>query len=303
MDGIVIINKPKHQTSHDIVRKAKKILNEKVGHTGTLDPNATGVLPLLIGKGTELSKYLINHDKTYEAILQLGEKRDTGDVEGKIIEQKNVTEKSLNTENINSVFKTLIGKQEQIPPIYSALKVNGKRMCDLVRSGRADEINLKTRPVYIKELNILSIRDNKIMFYVKCSKGTYVRSICYDVGKVLGCGGHMSFLLRTSSGKFNLENGITLEELKEYNDNNTLDKYLYDIDYVLTNFNKIKIHENAEKYYINGGIIDERRFIEKDFNENDEFVRVYSSKEFIGIGKIIRKNNTISVKSDKLFIV
>ena len=170
-------------------------------------------------------------------------------------------------------------------------------------SGRADEINLKTRPVYIKELNILSIRDNKIMFYVKCSKGTYVRSICYDVGKVLGCGGHMSFLLRTSSGKFNLENGITLEELKEYNDNNTLDKYLYDIDYVLTNFNKIKIHENAEKYYINGGIIDERRFIEKDFNENDEFVRVYSSKEFIGIGKIIRKNNTISVKSDKLFIV
>ena len=127
--------------------------------------------------------------------------------------------------------------------------------------------------------------------------------ICYDVGKVLGCGGHMSFLLRTSSGKFNLENGITLEELKEYNDNNTLDKYLYDIDYVLTNFNKIKIHENAEKYYINGGIIDERRFIEKDFNENDEFVRVYSSKEFIGIGKIIRKNNTISVKSDKLFIV
>ena len=147
--------------------------------------------------------------------------------------------------------------------MYSALKVNGKRMCDLVRSGRADEINLKTRPVYIKELNILSIRDNKIMFYVKCSKGTYVRSICYDVGKVLGCGGHMSFLLRTSSGKFNLENGITLEELKEYNDNNTLDKYLYDIDYVLTNFNKIKIHENAEKYYINGGIIDERKIYRK----------------------------------------
>ena len=113
----------------------------------------------------------------------------------------------------------------------------------------------------------------------------------------------MSFLLRTSSGKFNLENGITLEELKEHKENNTLDNYLYDIDYVLTNFNKITIHENAEKYYINGGIIDERRFIEKDFNETDELVRVYSSKGFIGIGKLIRKDNTISVKSDKLFIV
>ena len=157
-------------------------------------------------------------------------------------------------------------------------------------------------PVVVPAGVTVEVKENNY-FVVKCSKGTYVRSICYDVGKVLGCGGHMSFLLRTSSGKFNLENGITLEELKEYNDNNTLDKYLYDIDYVLTNFNKIKIHENAEKYYINGGIIDERRFIEKDFNENDEFVRVYSSKEFIGIGKIIRKNNTISVKSDKLFIV
>ena len=180
MDGIVIINKPKQQTSHDIVRKAKKILNEKVGHTGTLDPNATGVLPLLIGKGTELSKYLINHDKTYEAILQLGEKRDTGDVEGKIIEQKNVTEKSLNTENINSVFKTLIGKQEQIPPIYSALKVNGKKLYEYARENK--EVELPSRIVDIKELELISdikYENNKtIHFKVECSKGTYIRTLC-----------------------------------------------------------------------------------------------------------------------------
>lgn len=302
MDGILNVYKEAGYTSHDVVAKLRGILGQKkIGHTGTLDPAATGVLPVCCGKATKICELLTNKDKTYQAVCRLGVITDTQDTTGKILEERTV--KNITVEEIYQAVASFEGEIMQTPPMYSALKVNGKRMCDLVRSGRADEINLKTRPVYIKELNILSIRDNKIMFYVKCSKGTYVRSICYDVGKVLGCGGHMSFLLRTSSGKFNLENGITLEELKEYNDNNTLDKYLYDIDYVLTNFNKIKIHENAEKYYINGGIIDERRFIEKDFNENDEFVRVYSSKEFIGIGKIIRKNNTISVKSDKLFIV
>ena len=133
MDGIIIINKPKNCTSHDIVRKAKKILNEKVGHTGTLDPNATGVLPLLIGKGTQISKYIINHDKVYEAVLQLGTKTDTADVEGKIIEEKTVTERALEKENIEKVLEELTGEQEQIPPMYSAIKVNGKKLYELAR--------------------------------------------------------------------------------------------------------------------------------------------------------------------------
>ena len=247
MNKIVNIIKPTGMTSHDVVSAVRKILNtKKVGHTGTLDPDASGVLPICIGKATKVSELILNKDKSYICELTLGITTDTYDSSGEILER--VDNFSFTKEEIEKAFDTQRGHIDQLPPMYSALKVNGKRMCDLVRSGRADEINLKTRTVYIKELNILSIRDNKIMFYVKCSKGTYVRSICYDVGKVLGCGGHMSFLLRTSSGKFNLENGITLEELKEYNDNNTLDKYLYDIDYVLTNFNKIKIHENAEKY-------------------------------------------------------
>ena len=131
MDGIIIINKPKNCTSHDIVRKAKKILNEKVGHTGTLDPNATGVLPLLIGKGTQISKYIINHDKVYEAVLQLGTKTDTADVEGKIIEEKTVTERALEKENIEKVLEELTGEQEQIPPMYSAIKINGKKKLQL----------------------------------------------------------------------------------------------------------------------------------------------------------------------------
>ena len=133
MDGIIIINKPKNCTSHDIVRKAKKILNEKVGHTGTLDPNATGVLPLLIGKGTQISKYIINHDKVYEALLQLGTKTDTADVEGKIIEEKTVTERALEKENIEKVLEELTGEQEQIPPMYSAIKVDGKKLYEYAR--------------------------------------------------------------------------------------------------------------------------------------------------------------------------
>ena len=302
MNKIVNIIKPTGMTSHDVVSAVRKILNtKKVGHTGTLDPDASGVLPICIGKATKVSELILNKDKSYICELTLGMNTDTYDSSGKILER--FENFSFTKEEIEKAFDTQRGEIEQIPPIYSALKVNGKRMCDLVRSGRADEINLKSRPVNIKELKVLSINENKIIFYVKCTKGTYVRSICYDIGKELGCGGHMSFLLRTSSGRFNLENGITLEELKEFNDNNTLDKHLYDIDYVLNNFNSIVLHDNALKYYINGGIIDERRFIEKNFNKEDEFVRVYSKDEFLGIGKLIRKDNITSIKSDKLFIV
>ena len=302
MNKIVNIIKPTGMTSHDVVSPVRKILNtKKVGHTGTLDPDASGVLPICIGKATKVSELILNKDKSYICELTLGMNTDTYDSSGKILER--FENFSFTKEEIEKAFDTQRGEIEQIPPIYSALKVNGKRMCDLVRSGRADEINLKSRPVNIKELKVLSINENKIMFYVKCTKGTYVRSICYDIGKELGCGGHMSFLLRTSSGRFNLENGITLEELKEFNDNNTLDKHLYDIDYVLNNFNSLVLHDNALKYYINGGIIDERRFIEKNFNKEDEFVRVYSKDEFLGIGKLIRKDNITSIKSDKLFIV
>lgn len=302
MNKIVNIIKPTGMTSHDVVNAVRKIINiKKVGHTGTLDPDASGVLPICIGKATKVSELILNKDKSYICELTLGINTDTYDSSGEILDRAD--DFKFTKEEIEKAFDTQRGEINQIPPIYSALKVNGKRMCDLARSGKADEITVKSRPVNIKEIEILSINENKIMFYVKCSKGTYVRSICYDIGKYLGCGGHMSFLLRTSSGRFNLENGITLEQLKEFYENGVLDNYLYDIDYVLNNFNHVVINDNALKYYINGGIIDEKRFIEKSFNENDELVRVYSSREFLGIGKISRNNKNTILKSDKLFIV
>ncbi len=301
MNKIINILKPTGMTSHDVVSRVRRILNtKKVGHTGTLDPDASGVLPICIGKATKVSELILNKDKSYICELTLGITTDTYDSSGSIV--KRTEDFKITKEDIEKAFETQRGEIEQFPPIYSALKVNGKKMCDLARSGKADDIVIKSRKVNIKELNILSINDRKIMFYVKCSKGTYVRSICHDIGEFLGCGGHMSFLLRTSSGRFNLENSITLEELEEFNNNGILEKYLYDIDYVLNNYKEVNLRQSAVKYYSNGGIIDSKRFSTNNLDENDEFVRVYSDGIFLGVGKLLKDNKTISLKSDKIFI-
>ena len=185
MDGIILINKPKEWTSHDIVNKVKKILNEKVGHTGTLDPMATGVLPLLVGKGTLCSKYLINHNKTYKVKLELGKKTDTADTEGKIVEEKEVTNKMLEKTVIKEVLNKFLGKQEQIPPIYSAIKVNGKKLYEYARKGQT--VKIKPRQIEIYSIELLSIdkKLKQIEFEVSCSKGTYIRSLCEDIGNKL----------------------------------------------------------------------------------------------------------------------
>ncbi|HHY0012710.1 TPA: tRNA pseudouridine(55) synthase TruB [Clostridioides difficile] len=301
MNKIISILKPTGMTSHDVVSRVRKILNiKKVGHTGTLDPDASGVLPICIGKATKVCDVILNKDKSYICELTLGISTDTYDASGEIL--KKVDDFKFSNEDIERAFDTQRGEINQLPPIYSALKVNGKRMCDLVRSGRQSEITLKTRRVNIKDIKILSIKGNKIMFYVECSKGTYVRSICHDIGEYLGCGAHMSFLNRTSSGKFDLDNSITLEELELFYENKTLDKYLYDIDYVLDSFNYVVLNPNAIKYYSNGGSIDDKRFLKNNFDKDDEFVRVYSTDNFLGLGKLSKHNNTISVKSDKMFI-
>ncbi|QJA09055.1 tRNA pseudouridine(55) synthase TruB [Romboutsia sp. CE17] len=301
MNKIINILKPTGMTSHDVVSRVRRILNtKKVGHTGTLDPDASGVLPICIGKATKVSELILNKDKSYICELTLGITTDTYDSSGSIV--KRTEDFKITKEDIEKAFETQRGEIEQFPPIYSALKINGKKMCDLARSGKADDIVIKSRKVNIKELNILSINDRKIMFYVKCSKGTYVRSICHDIGEFLGCGGHMSFLLRTSSGRFNLENSITLEELEEFNNNGILEKYLYDIDYVLNNYKEVNLRQSAVKYYSNGGIIDSKRFSTNNLDENDEFVRVYSDGIFLGVGKLLKDNKTISLKSDKIFI-
>lgn len=204
MDGIILINKEKNCTSHDVVYKIKKVFGEKVGHTGTLDPNATGILPILIGKGTKMSKYLINHDKIYTVTLKLGEKTDTADSEGNIIEEKTVKVDALKKENIMKVLKRFIGKQEQIPPIYSAIKVNGKKLYEYARSG--ENVEIKARKIEIYNINLIKIdsENKEIIFEVSCSKGTYIRSLCEDIAKELDTVGYMKELNRTKVGEFEI---------------------------------------------------------------------------------------------------
>ena len=217
MNGIILINKEKGCTSHDVVYKVKKLTNSKVGHTGTLDPNATGVLPLLIGEATKISKYLINHDKEYEVVLELGKKTSTADVEGKVIEEKEVSAKSIEEQYVKKILKTFIGKQEQTPPIYSAIKINGKKLYEYARKGQ--EVKLEPRQIEIYDIELLNINktEKQISFRVQCSKGTYIRSLCEDIAEKLGTVGLMKELKRTVVGDFKIENAITVEELKEKN--------------------------------------------------------------------------------------
>ena len=274
MDGIIIINKPKNYTSHDIVRKAKKLLNEKVGHTGTLDPNATGVLPLLIGKGTLLSKYLIEHDKIYEAVLKLGEKTDTADGEGKVLESQNVEQSILKKENIERIFNNLEGKQEQIPPMYSAIKLNGKKLYEYARKGI--EVEVKPRTIEIYKLEVIKIEDMEITFRVSCSKGTYIRTLCEKIAEELGTIGYMKELKRIQVGEFNIKDSITIEELE--NQEIVSNKFIT-IEKYFSNYENIVLNEKKLQLFLNGVKITQ--------NQENDIYRIYDKNEkFIGIGII-----------------
>ena len=215
MDGIIIVNKPKNCTSHDIVSQVRKILQKKVGHTGTLDPMATGVLPLLIGKGTLCSKYLMNHDKIYEVQLTLGKKTDTADGEGKIIEKKEIPKDACQKERIEEVLQSFLGKQQQMPPIYSAIKVKGKKLYEYARKGQTVEIQPRQIEIYKIKLSQVKSEENQIEFQVHCSKGTYIRSLCEDIAHKLGTVGYMSELNRIQVGDFSLEQAISIQQLEK----------------------------------------------------------------------------------------
>ena len=213
MDGIIVINKEKGWTSNDVVQKIKHITNEKVGHTGTLDPLATGVLPLLIGKGTSLSKYLVNHDKEYTATIKFGQKTTTGDSEGEIIEAMQVTDKMLEKEKIEEALKSFTGKIKQTPPMYSAIKVNGKKLYEYARKGQ--EVQIPEREIEIYEIHLIGVSKEakEITYKVSCSKGTYIRTLCEDIAKKLGTVGFMKELERTKVGDFKIEDSIKISEI------------------------------------------------------------------------------------------
>ena len=211
MDGIILVNKPSGMTRHDVVNKLRRILKtKKVGHCGTLDPDATGVLVVCVNKATKVLQFLTSESKEYVATLSLGTSTDTYDASGKIIETKEFY--ALDNNEIVACFNNFIGSQEQKPPIYSAIKVNGKKLYEYARAG--EQVEVPTRSVTVNHLEILQIENNLIKFKVGCSKGTYIRSLCYDLAKALGYPGHMKDLIRTKSGNFSLENCFTLEQIE-----------------------------------------------------------------------------------------
>lgn len=282
MNGIIIINKHKGCTSHDIVYKVKKMFNEKVGHTGTLDPMATGVLPLLIGKGTQCSKYLINHDKIYNVTLQLGEKTDTADSEGKVIETKEVKEETLKKENIEKILEKFKGKQEQIPPIYSAIKVNGKKLYEYARKGQ--EVEIKPRKIEIYNIELLNINEKQkqIEFQVSCSKGTYIRSLCEDIAQRLETVGYMLELKRIQVGNFNIKEAITIEQLENNIDNKEfIEENFIQFEEIFKNKEKIELDDRKLRLFLNG--------VQLTMTCKDEIYRIYSNNKFIGIG-IVKDN-------------
>lgn len=273
MNGVIIIDKPKGYTSHDVVNVIRKELKiKKVGHTGTLDPNATGVLPILIGEATKISKYLIEHNKTYIAELSLGEATDTGDSEGKVIETKDVPE--LSKDKVNEILKTFEGKQKQVPPIYSAIKINGKKAYEYAREGKTAE--LKEREIGILAIKLMEYNKNTIIFEAKCSKGTYIRVLCEDIAKQIGTVGYMKNLRRTEVDKFKIKNAIALEEIKE--NPSQIETKLISIEEIFKENEKIELNDYKLQLFLNG--------VKLTYVQNDGVYRIYNNHQFIGLGTI-----------------
>ena len=282
MNGIIIINKPKDITSNNVVNKVKHILNTKVGHTGTLDPNATGVLPLLLGDGTKFSKYLINHDKKYRATLKLGTKTSTADVEGKIVEEKDVNEEIFSNEYIEKVLASFIGKQVQTPPVYSAIKVNGKKLYDYARKGIDVEVPSREIEIYGMELIGFNRDERTIVFDVECSKGTYIRSLCEDIAKKLYTVGYMLDLDRLRVGDFEISQSVTIEDLEKHSeDNEWISNHIITLEDVMKDYPRIDIPVNKLNLFLNG--------VKLDVNEAkqdavDGVYKVYCNNIFLGSG-------------------
>lgn len=280
MDGIIVINKEKGCTSHDVVYKVKKLLKEKVGHTGTLDPNATGVLPILIGKGTGLSQYLINHDKKYVATIKLGVRTDTADIEGKVVEEIAVDNSIFNSKKISAVLKEMIGRQKQCPPMYSAIKVNGKKLYEYARSGKT--VDIPEREIEIYDLNLLdfNVEDKTIVFEIFCSKGTYIRTVCEQLANKLGTVGYMKELNRTMVGEFRIEDSVNIEELEEHvNDKDFFEKNFISVEQFFKNKLKVNLDNRKLNLFLNG--------VKLDCGMADGLVRIYDEKDaFVGIGSV-----------------
>ncbi|WMJ76147.1 MULTISPECIES: tRNA pseudouridine(55) synthase TruB [unclassified Sedimentibacter] len=290
MNGILNILKPTGMTSHDVVSRVRKILNmKKVGHAGTLDPNVAGVMAICVGKGTKISDYLMSGDKEYICELILGQKTDTQDSYGKIVDEK--YNFSVSVEEIHDILKDFEGEQLQVPPMYSAVKLNGKKLYEYARQNI--EVNKPGKLIDIKKIEFIKFENNRVLMRVKCSKGTYMRTLCNDIGEKLGTFGHMGILVRTEAKGLHIENSVTLDELEYLFAFNKLNECLISIDEMYP-LEKIIVDERYYDRLAAGNEV----FAEADVCNGSEFY-VYCRNKLVGIGKKIGNN---SVKIEKMLI-
>lgn len=276
MNGIIMIDKPSGWTSHDVVGKLRGILKERrIGHGGTLDPMATGVLPVFVGRATRAIEFCENAEKEYVAGLKLGLETDTQDITGTVL---HFCENSVSREELENVLYLFRGKQLQIPPMYSAVKINGQKMYELARKGI--EVPRKPREIEIKELELLPGDGEDFQLRVVCSKGTYIRTLCHDIGKKLGCGGVMATLVRTRAGRFALEEAVSLERVESLMQNGEMHRILLPVDALFSDFPSVSITRECEKKCRNGNAFSACGL------ENGRY-RVYSEEgSFLMLGEV-----------------
>lgn len=277
--GVINIYKEAGYTSHDVVAKLRGILKQKkIGHTGTLDPQAQGVLPVCLGKGTKLCDLLADHDKEYEAVLRLGITTDTQDMEGNVLQESSV---QVSKEEVRTCILSFQGEQMQVPPMYSALKVNGKKLYELAREGKV--VERKARPVTFHKIEVLWMELPKVKIRVQCSKGTYIRTLCNDIGEKLGCGGCMEELLRTRVERFALEDAVKLDEVQKAMEEGTVDSLIFPVDRIFDQYPTAKTTTQGDLLVHNGNRLFSELLQEEPEAESG-YVRVYDSEDtFIGL--------------------
>ena len=295
--GIINVHKEKGFTSHDVVAKLRGILGQKkIGHTGTLDPDATGVLPVCLGKATKLCDMLTDKNKTYETVMLLGLTTDTQDISGTVIGEQPT--ESLSEEQVKQVIQSFAGEYMQVPPMYSALKVNGKKLYEFARAGI--EIERKARPVSIFSIIIKEIDLPRVRMEVTCSKGTYIRTLCHDIGEKLECGACMEELVRTKVSRFSLENSLTLEQIEDIKRAGKLEEILVPIDAMFENYEAVRLKDEFVAYAYNGNALLPKHLEHSVELEDGQMIRVYDNRgDFVAIYKFLKEKFLFQI--EKMF--
>ena len=287
MQGLLLVNKPKGITSFKAVATIKRLANEKrVGHTGTLDPIATGVLPIFIGRATTLSSLLLDADKSYTASVKLGVTTDTLDITGEVL---STATPNVSLDELNSTINSFLGESEQTPPMYSAIKKDGVRLYELARKG--EEVEVEKRKIKIYKIELLSFLDDEFSFTVTCSKGTYIRSLIRDIGEKLGCGATMTELTRNATSGFDLSECISLEDLTAEN----IENYILPEEKAVLHLREVNVTEKQAVRFSNGGKLGFDRLKVSDFSKN-ELVRIKYQGLLIGLGIAETENQEIAIK-------